>query len=88
MEITLGSGKKVTYEKPGWVKRGEIWDEAILNRKQSDPLTVKTATKIVLDCKVATEKELDEDKFTIAEVYEIAGKLLGEIYQTELTKKK
>lgn len=88
MEITLKSKRVVTYEKPGWTKRTEIWDETIGKPGSEIGLSLATCNKILLDCKVCTEQQLDNDEYKVVEVYEIANLLLFEIWSNELTKKK
>jgi hypothetical protein len=87
-KITLESGREIEFEKPNWTKRTEIWDESIRKLSDKIPLTLATCNKILRYCKVCTERDLDEDKFTVMEVYEIGGLLLTEVWSTELIKKK
>jgi len=88
LEITLKSGKVLTYEKPNWKKRAEIWDESVQNFNNGLTLSLATCGKMAVYCKVCTEQQLDNDEFTIEDIYDIGGQLLNEVWSTELTKKK
>ena len=88
MEITLESGKKVVYEKPNFFQKAEIKDLAVEYFNKNVPMSLTVCGKIAIHCKVATEKELNEEKFTDIELYEIGATLLNEFYNVELTKKK
>jgi len=87
-KVTLESGREVEYTKPTWNQRVEIWDESIRKLGEDIPLTLETCTKILLYCKVCTEKELNDDTFSVLEVYEVGGLLLNDLWAVELTKKK
>jgi len=88
MEFTLESKKVVNYEKPSFKKRAKIWDGAAIAYNQGLPLSLENCVDICTICKVATEKELDEGKYELNEIYEIGGHILNEIFAVELDKKK
>ena len=88
MEFTLESGKKVNYEKPSFKERAKIWDDSAKAFNSGLALSLETCAEILTLCKVCSEKELNEDKFSIEEVYEIGAHILNEIFSLELNKKK
>jgi len=88
MEITLKSGKKVNYEKPNFWQRAEIKDLAVEYYKRNIPMSLTVCGKIALHCRVATDIELNDGKYTDEELYEIGATLLNEFYTVELDKKK
>jgi hypothetical protein len=88
MELTLESGKVVKYEKPNFRNRTKIWDRAARDYKDGVNLSLENCMDIALYCKVCTEQQLNNDEYTVPELYEIGGILLGEVFTVELDKKK
>lgn len=88
MNYTLKSGREITYEKPTWEDRSKIWDSAMEASAKGIGLSLETCTKALLFCKVCTKQQLNNDEFSIEEVFEITGHLLEEMFTVELNKKK
>ena len=87
-KITLSSGKEITYERPNFFQRAEIKDLALEYYQKNIPISLTVCGKILIHCKIATERELNDGKFKDDEIYEIGAQLLTEFYDVELTKKK
>jgi len=87
LEFTLESGLAVKYEKPNFRTRAKLWDRIAKAYKEGF-LGLEDSMEVLLACKVCTEKELDEDKHTPTEVYEISNEIIKEIFAVELDKKK
>jgi len=87
-KLTLKSGREVDYTKPNFFQRAEIKDLAVEYFNKDIPMSLTVCGKIAIHCKMATETELNEDKFTDEELYELGAKMLEQFYSTELTKKK
>ena len=77
----------VSYEKPNFRTRAKLWDR-VAKAYQEKFLGLEDAMEVLLACKVCTEEELDNDKYSVSDVYEIANEILGTLFQAELDKKK
>jgi hypothetical protein len=88
VEITLKSGKVITYVQPGFFHKAEIKDLAVEYYNKGIPMSLTVCGKIAIHCKIATETQLNNGEFEDAELYELGAKLLEEFYSTETTKKK
>ena len=87
MEITLKSGKVITYEQPKFFDKAEIKDLAVQYYNKGIPMSLFVCGKIAIHCKVATEAQLNNGDYGDEELYEMGALLLAKFYDTELTKK-
>jgi hypothetical protein len=86
-KITLESGREVNYEKPNFRTRAKLWDRVAKAYKDGF-LGLEDSMEVFLACKAGTEEDLDQDKFSTTDIYNISSEILKQLFATELTKKK
>ena len=87
-KFTLKSGREVEYTKPNFDRRAEMIDLTMEYYNKGVSLSMKVCGKIAIDCKIATIEQLHNDEFSYDELYEIGGRIINELYLSQLNKKK
>ena len=87
-KLTLKSGREVEYTKPNFEQRADMIDLTLEYYNKGVPLSMKLCGKIVIDCRMATREQLNNNEFSYEELYEIGEKIRNEFYLSQLNKKK